>query len=318
MDQITPNKTVGSSSSQPLFGLSDTQQMMFAFGDSRRPNIETSKIMENIVLSQITEIASRAVKISQLRGFKSVQLESIIFLMRKSPLKIQRLVKYLTAKEITRKATQESEGELEETVKKKSLVGRCKEFIESIDATGSLLDACNADLFDEAYVEKLLRNDKITKNMDEKRYDEYCRARVVGFRGSYSVRFQSQLDDYLARLELKLEKTVGEVLSYLAYETLGQLVELCLVMRRDSSRDSVTRLLSTRSVNTDYPSIYLPPAAGAAGAADNSKVELPGHPISPAEIREVVRRLQQTCYNDKPLARGTRHRPAQTMPLIAI
>jgi hypothetical protein len=28
----------------PMFGLNDTQQMMYAFGDARRPNIETAKL----------------------------------------------------------------------------------------------------------------------------------------------------------------------------------------------------------------------------------------------------------------------------------
>ena len=313
MDQVTPNKTI----SQPLFGLSDTQQMMFAFGDSRRPNIETAKIMETIVLSQVTEIASRAVKVCHLRRYKTLQLEAIIFLMRKSPVKIQRLIKYLSAKEITRKATQAVDGEVDE-VKKRSLMHRCKEFIDSIDDTGALLAACNEEYFDESYLEKLLRNDKITKNMDEKRYEEYCKARAVGFRGSYSVKFQSQLEEYLNSLELKTEKISQDVLSYLAYETLGQLVDLCLVLRRDSSRDPVSRLIPTRTVNTDYPSIYLPAAANTSSGDNGGKVELPGHPITPAEIREVVRRLETSCYNSKPLCRGTRYRPSQTLPLLSI
>ena len=36
--------TSNKSTTQPIFGLNDTQQMMYAFGDSRRPNIETAKL----------------------------------------------------------------------------------------------------------------------------------------------------------------------------------------------------------------------------------------------------------------------------------
>jgi len=313
-------KSVGS---QPLFGLSDTQQMMFAFGDSRRPNIETAKIIENVVLSQITEIIHRLVAVSHMKGYKAVQLESIIFLMRNSPLKIQRLIKYLSAKEVTRKANALAEGEVDDVNKKKTLMNRCKEFIESIDDTGTLLSACDEKYFDEVYLERLLKNDKITRNMDNKRYEEYCRARIVGFRGSYSVKFQSSLEGILNSLDLKVEKIAQEVVSYLAYETLGQLIEMCLILRRDSimSGDQVSRLVPVRSINTEFPSVHFPVSSNSttgAGAGSSSDTDLPGHPITPAEMREVVRRLQQTASGGRPLNGRSRSRPAFNMPLIAI
>jgi len=92
--------TSNKSTTQPIFGLNDTQQMMYAFGDSRRPNIETAKLVETIVLNQLTEIVHQAASVSQKRNFKILNLESILYLMRHSPLKIQRLVKYLTARDI--------------------------------------------------------------------------------------------------------------------------------------------------------------------------------------------------------------------------
>ena len=306
----TPGKSTGPN--KLLFGLSDTQHMMFAFGDSRRPNIETAKIVESFVLAQVTEIVHETVKASHLRGFKMIQLESIVFLMRGSPLKIQRLIRYLSAKEIAKRATKVSDGEVEEN-KKKTLMTRCKEFIESIDDTGTLLAACNEQYFDEFYHERLLKNDRITKSMDAKKYEEFCKARVVGFRGSYSVKFQAALEELYGSLDLKVEKIAQEVIAYLAYETLGQLVGMCLVLRRDAIRDPVSRVTPALAVNTEYPSIHIPEA----GAGD-TKAELPGHPITPAEVREVIRRLQQTAYTGRPLSRGARYRPVSTMPLIAI
>ena len=306
----TPAKSSGSN--KLLFGLSDTQQMMFAFGDSRRPNIETAKIVEGVILAQVTEIVHEAVKASFLRGFKMVQLESILFLMRGSPLKIQRLIRYLSAKELARRATKVSDGEVEEN-KKKTFLGRCKDFIESIDDTGTLLAACNEQYFDEFYLERLLKNDKITKSMDEKRYEEFCKARVVGFRGSYSVKFQAALEELYNSLDIKVEKIAQEVIAYLAYETLGQLVGMCLVLRRDALRDPVSRVTAARAVNTEYPSIHIPVTE-----AGDTKAELPGLPITPAEVREVIRRLQQSAYTSRPLSRGTRYRPVSTWPLIAL
>ena len=40
-------ETPAKSTTQPMFGLNDTQQMMYAFGDARRPNIETAKLSKN-------------------------------------------------------------------------------------------------------------------------------------------------------------------------------------------------------------------------------------------------------------------------------
>ena len=146
MDQ--KSVTTKTSGPQGLLALNDTQQMMFAFGDCRRPNIETAKIVETVVLNQMTEIIHRAAEVSHNRGYKSLQLESLLYLMRKSPQKIQRLIKYLGAKEITRKVKKDTDGETDEG-KGRSPVGRCKDFIETIDDTGKLLAACNEEYFDE-------------------------------------------------------------------------------------------------------------------------------------------------------------------------
>merc|ERR1712131_42455 len=210
-------------------------------------------------------------------------------MIKNSPIEIQRLIKYLSAKEFTRKASNDADGEVEENSKKKSITTRCKEFLESIDDTGILLSACS-----EEYI-------------DEKRYQEYCKARTVGFRGSYSVKFQNSLEEVITCLDLKVEKVCQEVLSYLAYETLGQLIEMCLILRRDTCRDDISRHVPARAVNPEYPSIFFPSNSSSGSGSGEAKAEqLPGHPVTPAEIREVVRRLQQTSYNGRPISRGTR------------
>ena len=83
------------------------------------------------------------------------------------------------------------------------------------------------------------------------------------------------------------------MLSYLAYETVGQLVELALTVRRDATSppgDPVCRMTSLASVNPAYPNIHLPTP----DKADN-KPELTGNPITTAELREAVRRIQRAA-----------------------
>lgn len=298
----------------PMFGLNDTQQMMYAFGDARRPNIETAKLIESVVLTQITEIVHQSTEVSHKRNSKAVNIESILFLMRHSPLKIQRLVKYLTAKDISRQTKAAVDGEIESISKSSK---RCKDFLETIDEGGKLLAACNEEYFDDIYLERLVRNDKVTRNMDEKKYEEFCKARAVGFRGTYSQKFQGQLEEVLNSVDLKVEKLAQDVLSYLAYETLGQLVEMSLLVRRDTCGDPVARLVPLRSVNIEYPSVHLPLPPPATDKPE-AKSELSGHPITTAEVREVLRRLQQSLTSDRPLAKGTRNKPVSNMPIIAI
>eukprot|EP00092_Neocalanus_flemingeri_P031505 GFUD01034215.1.p1 GENE.GFUD01034215.1~~GFUD01034215.1.p1 ORF type:complete len:309 (+),score=85.82 GFUD01034215.1:43-969(+) len=307
-------ETPAKPASQPMFGLNDTQQMMYAFGDARRPNIETAKLIESVVLNQITEIVHQATSVSHKRSSKTLGLESILFLMRHSPLKIQRLVKYLFAKDISRQTKAAVDGEIENISKSSK---RCRDFLETIDEGGKLLAACNEEYFDDIYLERLVRNDKVTRNMDEKKYEEFCKARAVGFRGSYSMKFQASLEEVLNSIDLKVEKMTQDVLSYLAYETLGQLVEMSLLVRRDTCGDPVARLVPLRSVNIEYPSVHLPIPAATPEKPEVTS-ELSGHPITTAEVREVLRRLQQSYTSDRPLAKGSRHKPVSCMPVIAI
>ena len=103
----------------------------------------------------------------------------------------------------------------------------------------------------------------------------------------------------------------------LAYETLGQLVEMSLLVRRDTCGDPIARLVPLRSVNTEYPSVHLPLPV-ATPEKPEAKSELSGHPITTAEVIEVLRRLQQSHTSDRPLARGNRNKPVSNMPVIAI
>ena len=66
-------------------------------------------------MSQLTEIVHQATGISHKRNSKTLGLESILFLMRQSPLKIQRLVKYLTAKDISRQTKADVDGEVDQS-----------------------------------------------------------------------------------------------------------------------------------------------------------------------------------------------------------
>eukprot|EP00088_Acartia_fossae_P022257 TRINITY_DN234_c0_g2_i1.p1 TRINITY_DN234_c0_g2~~TRINITY_DN234_c0_g2_i1.p1 ORF type:complete len:325 (-),score=60.40 TRINITY_DN234_c0_g2_i1:475-1449(-) len=277
-------------------GLTDTQHMMYAFGDSRWPSLESAKIVEQIVLSQLRTILHLATTVAAQRNSEILIVEDILFLMRKNPIKIQRLIRYLRAKDKVHEINMLEKGEMQD--RRFHSVARCRSFLSKIDDTGVLLAACDQEYSDENYLERLARMDRITRIMDEKRYLEFCRARAVSFKGKYSQWFQSALQKVVDTLDIKLEKLTNDVICYLAYETLGQLIELCLVVRRDTScppGDSLSRLQPIQAVNPAYPSISLPvreKLTPQQQQQQQKKSDFSGTPITPAEVREAVRRLQ--------------------------
>jgi len=301
-------------------GLSDTQQMMFAFGDFRRPNPESASIVEQVVLAQLRSILHLATAVAAQRNSKILIIEDILYLMRKSPVKIQRLVKYLKAKDKVFEMSLLEKGEAN-TDKRMSNTKRCRNYLEVIDETGVILSACDQEYNDQLYHERLVRFDKMSKNMDERKYMEFCKARSVSFRGKYSQWFQAALQEVVDNLDIKLEKLTNDVICYLAYETLGQLMELCLVVRRDNttfSGDFLARVQPIQSVNTSFPNVSLPIREKAESI---KKSDFLGCPITPAEVREAVRRLEEgertkTPFNARKRMRGIEVEP--NMPLLAI
>lgn len=272
-------------------GLTDTQHMMHAFGDSLRPNLETAKIVEQVVLSQLRCILHLATTVAAQRNSEILIVEDILFLMRKNPIKIQRLIHFLRAKDKAHEIEVLEKGDID---RRFNSVARCRSFLSKIDETGVLLAACDQEYNDENYIERLQRLDRMTRNMDQKRYLEFCKSRNVSFKGKYSQWFQNALQQVVDTLDIKLEKLTNDVICYLAYETLGQLIELCLVVRRDCSAnpsDSLSRLQPIQAVNPAYPSISLPTREKLPHTTPK-KSNFSGTPITPAEVREAVRRLQ--------------------------
>ena len=72
----------------------------------------------------------------------------LLFLLRKNPLKIQRLVRYLSVKDTALSIQSLASGDTVTSDTKR--VKRCKDFLRRIDTnSGQLMKAVNEELFDE-------------------------------------------------------------------------------------------------------------------------------------------------------------------------
>lgn len=254
--------------------------MMFGFGDSHKPNPDTVRLVESIVLSQLRLIIQEAIKYSK---HDTLRAEELVFLMRKNKYKMRWFVKYLHNQELKKRVSSDIVNLTD--IPKNSLI----EFIEKIDETGELTDLTE---FDEVKHERQVRADRISLALDEEKYLKFAKARCK----SFNSKQMSQMRNFeKLRLWVDPKRDIMyttpalDVLSYYAYETVAQLTDYALLVRLDNRQtsDPLANLSGSyytgamfngehrfNGVNPDYSRVY-------SGQP----------PISVNEIKEVMRRL---------------------------
>eukprot|EP00096_Caligus_rogercresseyi_P000733 TRINITY_DN11240_c0_g1_i1.p1 TRINITY_DN11240_c0_g1~~TRINITY_DN11240_c0_g1_i1.p1 ORF type:complete len:299 (-),score=85.89 TRINITY_DN11240_c0_g1_i1:146-1042(-) len=291
-------------------------QMMHGFGDARRPRQDSASLIEEIVRGQMHSLLRKALDVQVQRESSLIGVEELLFTLRKSPIRIQRLLKYLSVRDTVSSLTDESPGGEDSKRMKK-----CREFLEKLDTDGSLLDALDQRLVDDVRASRLSRLDFLSRDLDERKYAEFTRARQANFRGP---KFPRQFHTWIARdlggEEIRISKFALEVLSYLSYETVGTLVDMALVLRgeRSHSTDPVARQMDPLSVNPQFPMVQihkfseevLPPPLDIGLKADDSA-------LCPWEIRQVVQRIQTRLQPLEWYTRGEK-RGISSCPLFVV
>ncbi|KAK7142819.1 hypothetical protein R3I94_012236 [Phoxinus phoxinus] len=211
----------------------ELQSMMFALGDSRRPLHETAALVEDIVHTQLINLLHQAAEVALLRGARVISPEDIIFLMRKDKKKLQRLIKYMQFRDYKSKVlkTIDDEDPLDSDKYSSNKRQRlAQDFLGSIDQTGEFLSLVEEEEVDEVKQERLERIEKMTRNMDSSLYSDFCESRQLSFSKKAS-KFREWLD--CSSLDVKPNAMSMEILSYLAYETVAQVVDLALLVKQD-------------------------------------------------------------------------------------
>ncbi|CAG5134132.1 unnamed protein product, partial [Candidula unifasciata] len=213
----------------------EIQQMMFSFGDSRKPLPETVELVEAIVHQQ-------------MQGRKKIGIQSIIFLLRKDKNKLRRLFRFLEKRDLKNKieslATPEVVSDSQElinlSVLEKEAVNKqtmsrdrkmCLDFLHSIDQTGELLALFYDTEEDTVKHERMLRAEIQSQGMSTEQYFEFCKARQAGF-SNFRKQFQEWIMLNLTPASVP-RASVIEVLCYLAHETVAQIVDFALLVKQD-------------------------------------------------------------------------------------
>uniref|UniRef100_A0A3Q2T997 SPT3 homolog, SAGA and STAGA complex component n=2 Tax=Fundulus heteroclitus TaxID=8078 RepID=A0A3Q2T997_FUNHE len=306
----------------------ELQSMMFALGDARRPLYETAALVEDVVHTQLINMLHQACEGAALRGSRVISAEDILFLMRRDKRKLARLLQYLQFRDYKSKLLKTLEEEDAQQEQGGAAAGGnprrqrlAQDFLAWMDQTGEYLSLAERQEVDPVKVERMERLERHTRNMDVAQYTEFCESRQLSFAKKAS-KFRDWLD--CSNLELKPNSMATEILSYLAYETVAQIVDLSLLVKQEMTvkMNPVSHVISASYIhyNThpevkkdpDSPEATPPSTPGSShsskpllqgnGGADSrarqrkrkksspATVEPPSGAIQPCHIREAIRR----------------------------
>ncbi|XP_077540358.1 transcription initiation protein SPT3 homolog isoform X3 [Haemaphysalis longicornis] len=314
-----------SSAPQNAWVLEEIQGMMHGFGDCRRPLQESVRLVADIVKQQLKSLFHQAAAVASLRGSKCLGVEDVLFLLRKDKVKLGRLIRYLEHKSLqgyvfSRLPMDEDDVPSAPLVSPEAGEGPssssadpnsagsprfkrtkiCRDFIASIDQTGELASVFTDSFLDGVKQERDTRADARTRYMDRAQYMDYCSARASSFcRKNKVARFKEWLLQDI-QSESRLSPSAVEVFNYMAFETVAQIVDLCLLIKKERKDDpsdpmswSMPSLAGNPGQLFDPQDKPVGPTAESSMSKDGSNdtgVFLEYECITPDEIMEAMQR----------------------------
>lgn len=266
----------------------EISNMMHGFGDNPNPNPATVVLVESIVLQQLRSVLQEALKISEIRGKKTITNYEIIFLMRKNIMKLKQLQDYQLSLENIDKKTS-SMGLTEEELlylddESNPKLRQRRTHIEIIEDLDELDEVEHIKVNTVSQIRKL-RASKLSEQLPLDKYEAYHKARCASFRSNATFnKGFSKLEKWVnPNKDLRLTILALEVLGFIAYETVAEIVDSVYLIRQDAKKkpgDPFSKFEGGFFCNP--------------GALQNAVYVKSGYEgftaITVAEVREVVRR----------------------------
>uniref|UniRef100_A0A8C9FPS6 SPT3 homolog, SAGA and STAGA complex component n=1 Tax=Pavo cristatus TaxID=9049 RepID=A0A8C9FPS6_PAVCR len=246
-------------------------------GDARRPLHESAILVEDIVHTQLINLIGFVVLGSMRYRFQRIiscnDLLISVQTLRKAnlPNNLFLFITYLCVDKFSSNNTN----------KRQKLA---QDFLNSIDQTGELLAMFEDDEIDDVKQERMERAERQTRLMDSVQYAEFCESRQLSFSKKAS-KFRDWLD--CSSMEIKPNAVAMEILAYLAYETVAQLVDLALLVKQDmtpKAGDPFSHAISATFIqyhNSTEPHL-LGQAAGVKTGLESPENTPPPTPTPPA------------------------------------
>ncbi|KAJ1030500.1 hypothetical protein NDA16_001409 [Ustilago loliicola] len=230
----------------------EISQMMFVFADVVDPAPEVTKLVEDIVRSQVIEMIIQSRRLAQRRSSKYLSPEDLIFLIRYDRAKVNRLRTYLSWKDVRKNAKDSGDsagggaggaGEMDALDDPSAMDGantkatkmkiRLPWEISSIysehvlalpNAEGEEEEDDDDIEAHEASMQRLKDADEATRRMTREEYVHYSECRQASFTFRKSKKFREFINTN-AYLDVKPNDDIIDILGFLAFEVVR---ELCL------------------------------------------------------------------------------------------
>ncbi|XP_077292124.1 transcription initiation protein Spt3 [Arctopsyche grandis] len=220
----------------------EVASMMHGFGDGPSPLPATVTLVESIVLKQLRAILNLAAKNSERRGHKCVYPEDIIFLVRNNKVKLQRMLLYMKNKDNLKAKTKVLDEQyvpnvlLEEDTENSKK--RKRSFAEIVEAIGDDDVVYKSLEFDDVIHTRKLRANSISQSINLEKYEAYHKARRVSFSSQHKMANNPKLKQWICPSnDINIACQTMQLMSYIAYETVAQIVDLCFLVRQDCKNE---------------------------------------------------------------------------------
>lgn len=262
----------------PMF-TNEVANIMRGFGDAelKHQNRDAVQLVEKIVHQQLRGILQEVLDVSMnVRGKPQPRPKDFEFIMRKNPVKIQRMKKYLRDLQFFKKRMKDMLGERYQSLDEDG----------SLDPSDEESEIEVPDKFDDEKTRRLFRADRISQILAAgTQYQEYNEARRTSFLCRNSNTMKQKMKDWLrVPSDAVLSSHILTILAFLAHETIGTLIDYCILSRLNSLNRQVEPYDRVTSSGTSHNMLHLCPEVTQGRGQDGVK------PITVQEVNEAMRR----------------------------
>ncbi|ELQ75276.1 Histone acetyltransferase PCAF/SAGA, subunit SUPT3H/SPT3, partial [Trachipleistophora hominis] len=252
---------LSSSPSMNYLYTNEIKAMLYSFGDSKNPSLQTAQYLESVLKTQIQRFLSAANNIRICRRGKLINLEDIGFVIRKDPFKLRRLLNFIHFKEIKGKLESKLEfhsSEAEFT----DIKPLCEDNVENKSDIDSNSAKIEPDIFkitndekkfswmlpvqgtDTFQLNRLLEIDNLTANMSKDEYLEFAECRQSSFVYRKNKKFREFIGGW------RIHDNIMDVLGYICYEMVYNIATMVLTLR-DKRRGYKVKFGQSIPISTD-------------------------------------------------------------------
>ncbi|SPC65122.1 related to SPT3 - general transcriptional adaptor or co-activator [Ustilago sp. UG-2017b] len=246
----------------------EISQMMFVFADVVDPAPEITKLVEDIVRSQVIEMMIQSRRLAQRRSSKYLSPEDLIFLIRYDRAKVNRLRTYLSWKDVRKNAKDSGDsgggaggaGEMDALDDPSAMDGantkatkmkiRLPWEISSIysehvlalpNAEGEEEEDDDDIEAHEASMQRLKDADEATRRMTREEYVHYSECRQASFTFRKSKKFREFINTN-AYLDVKPNDDIIDILGFLAFEVVRELCVGAVAIKKSLEEQEAARV----------------------------------------------------------------------------